>query len=310
MTTADTTSRRSLPSLDRIARPGGGLAMVAMDQRESLRTMFTEALAGTTSESPVDDATMTDFKLAVARNLGPLASGFLIDRHYGYPAIRDEGLLGPDTGLILAADALDQVAGGPVEDTSLDPVVVAPDFDRGGVAALKLLVVWRRDDRRAARVDLARSFVAAAQELGLLSVLEPVVRPTSREQSAGTWDADVAVREAAEELSVLGQSLYKVQVPRAGDAPWAELHALCAELDRSITGPWVVLSQGVDRQNFEPAVTAACQAGASGFLAGRALWSDVVGAPDVDSALLEQSVPRLRRLIAAVDAHARPWHES
>src|SRR3954452_2473960 len=106
------------PTLDAIARPSGGLAMVAMDQRESLRTMFDASGAGR-----VADDVLIDFKLAVADALGPLASGFLIDRHYGFDRIRDDKLLPDSCGLILAPDELDQAAGRPVEETDLDEVV-------------------------------------------------------------------------------------------------------------------------------------------------------------------------------------------
>jgi sulfofructosephosphate aldolase len=295
-----------VPTLDLIARPGGTLAMVAMDQRESLRTM----IAGTDGGSAVDDRALVDFKLAVARELGPLASGFLIDRHYAFDQVRAEQLLGPGTGLILAVDALSQEPGQPVAETDLDETVLAPDFDRTDVVALKLLIIWRRDERRAHRVGLARTFIEGARRLGLLSVLEPVVRATPAEEAAGSWDAEAAIREAARELSALGPSLYKVQVPRAGVGTPAELRAACAELDRAVSGPWVVLSQGVARENFLTAVTAACQSGASGFLAGRALWSDVVAAPNTGAALRSTSVPRMLRLIEAVDAYARPWPQA
>ncbi|MEE6273803.1 hypothetical protein [Georgenia wangjunii] len=293
------------PTLDAVARASGGLAMVAMDQRESLRTMFDDAGAGR-----VPDPRLVEFKLAVAQVLGPLASGFLIDRHYGFEAVRDGDYLPPSTGLILAADALEQADGGPVEETSLDDAVVAPELDLTGVAAIKLLVIWRRDERREQRVVLARDFVAAATRLGVLSVLEPVVRATPDELAAGTWDADAAIQEAAAELSVLGQDLYKVQVPRAGRGTPAQLREACEALARVVTGPWVVLSQGVDREDYLGAVTAACRAGASGFLAGRALWSDVVGAPDVRARLHEVSVPRVERLVETVDRYARPWSEA
>ncbi|MMZ71449.1 putative aldolase YihT [compost metagenome] len=53
---------------------------------------------------------------------------------------------------------------------------------------------------------------------------------------------------------------------------------------------------------------AACDAGASGFLAGRALWSDVVGAADPRPALAERAVARLTGLRAIVDEHATAWH--
>jgi sulfofructosephosphate aldolase len=297
----DTTSRPAL-DLDAIARPSGGLAMVAMDQRESLRHMFDLAGAG----RPADDV-LIRFKLDVAEALGPLASGFLIDRQYGFEAVRDA--LPAETGLILAADALAQEDGGPVEETALDEVVL-DQTDLAGVSALKLLVIWRRDAKREQRVRLVERFVAECRTRGVLSVLEPVVRATPEELDAGTWDLDAAIREAAEELSPLGQSLYKVQVPMSGTGHEAAQREASEKLNASITGPWVVLSQGVDRPAFLPAVEAACRAGASGFLAGRALWSDVVGRDDVPSALRELSVPRLEALIEVVDREARPWREA
>ncbi|RDV43555.1 hypothetical protein DOE76_16565 [Leifsonia sp. ku-ls] len=297
----DTASRPAL-DLDRLARPSGALAMVAMDQRESLRHMFDLAGAG----RPADEV-LVRFKLDVAEALGPLASGFLIDRHYGFEAVQDT--LPAGTGLILAADDLTQEDGGPVEETALDEVVLS-QTDLDGVAALKLLVIWRRDAKREQRVRLVERFVAECRARGVLSVLEPVVRATPEELDAGTWDLDEAIREAAAELSPSGQSLYKVQVPRSGTGDAAEQREASERLSTAITGPWVVLSQGVDRPAFLPAVEAACRAGASGFLAGRALWSDVVGRDDVPSALRELSVPRLEALIEVVDREARPWREA
>lgn len=302
MTTPDS-GPTPTPTLDAIARPSGALAMVAMDQRESLRAMFD--LAG---RGRPDDAVLIDFKLAVAETLGPLASGFLIDRHFGYREAA--ALLPPQTGLILAADALTQADGGPVEETDLDEVVLAPDFDLAGAIAIKLLIIWRRDEKREQRVELARRFIAAAADRGILSVLEPVVRATPAETASGSWDTDAAIREAAEELSPLRPSLYKVQVPMGGTGDVAEQRAASERLAGSITGPWVVLSQGVDQAHFLGAVEAACRAGASGFLAGRALWSDVVGAEDVRATLVQRAVPRLERLGEVVDRHARPWGDA
>lgn len=292
------------PTLDPIARPSGGLAMVAMDQRESLRHMFD--LAG--SGRPGDDV-LVSYKRDVAAALGGHASGFLIDTDFGAAGIARDGLLPAGCGMLVAADSLIQEDGGPVEDTELD-LAAADEAVRIGAVGIKLLVIWRRDARREARVELARRFVAAAAERGLLSVLEPVVRATDAEVEAGTWDAEEAIAEAARELSVLGQSLYKVQVPGAGQGSDEEVAAAAQRLAPHITGPWVVLSQGVTIEDFPRAVEAACKAGASGFLAGRGLWSDVVGAQDVPGELVERSVPRLQRLAAIVDAHGRPWAEA
>lgn len=292
-----------MTTLEAIARPSGGLAMVAMDQRESLRHMFDQAGAGRP-----DDDVLIQFKRDVAAALGDLASAFLVDNEFGGLDILADGVLPPSCGFILAVDALDQQPGGPVEDTEIDEAAAAAIRD--GVDAIKLLLIWRRDARREERVELARRFIETAREQGVLSVLEPVVRATPEEQAAGTWDMDVAIREAAAELSALRPSLTKVQVPMAGAGEPSEQLAASERLAAVITGPWVVLSQGVPQDRFPAAVEAACRAGASGFLAGRALWSDVVGAADVPAALAERSRPRLERLAEIVDTHARPWSEA
>lgn len=287
-----------MTTLDAIARPSGTFAMVAMDQRESLRHMFDTAGQG----RPIDEV-LIDFKVAVAEELAPHASGFLADRQFGFDRVR--AAVPESTGLILAVDALDQADGGPVEDTDLDLDALADLPDQ--VDALKLLVIWRRDERREHRVALAARFIEAAREHGVLSVLEPVVRAAPGESD---FEPDAAIREAARELSALRPDLYKAQVPMTGAGSEAEQRAASAALNECMTGPWVVLSQGVERDRFADAVRAACLEGASGFLAGRALWSDVVGGTDVRSELRARSVDRLTALSDVVDADARRWQDA
>lgn len=289
------------PTLDRLARPGGTFAMVAMDQRESLRTMLAE------EGHPADDAVLVSFKLDVAATLGPLASAFLIDRHYAYAEIVAGRLLPAGCGLILAVDALTQPPGAPVEDTDLDGDV---DLDRvrvDGVVALKLLVIWKRDGGRDRRVAMAHRFIELARQAGLLSVLEPVAVPAPGERD---FDLDRSILDAAAALGPLGPDLYKAQVPRRGQGDFTELVAACEKLDRQLARPWVVLSNGVALSDFPTAVEAACRGGASGMLAGRALWRDALATPDPAIALREVSVDRLRRLAETVDRYGRPWRES
>jgi sulfofructosephosphate aldolase len=272
-------------TLDAIARPSGTFAMVAMDQRESLRTMLRE------HGHDASDARVARFKEAVARELARYASGFLIEAEHlktVAPHVRH--------GLILAVDVLDQAEDAAVEDTSLDEQ--PPEHE--AVVALKLLVIWRDDDRRSERVELSRRFVALAADRGLLSVLEPVVRHEDRE-----W----AIVEAARELGAVRPSLYKCQVPLEGKGDAGEIARRAREIDAALPVPWVVLSQGVAVDDFPGAVEASCKGGASGFLAGRALWTATLGADDPTELLRERSVPRLQELIAIVDEHGRPWQE-
>jgi sulfofructosephosphate aldolase len=261
--------------------------MVALVQRESLRTMFRE------HGRPDDDASVSGFKAAAARELAPHASGLLIDRDHV-----DDVAPFVERGLILAVDRLVQERGGAVEDTSLDEEAPIPS----AAVALKLLVIWRDDDRRAERVELARRFVDLAGRLGLLSVLEPVVRVPEGEREG-------AIVEAARELGATNPSLYKCQVPLAGRGDPAEITRWARAIDDALPVPWVVLSQGVAPDDFPAAVEASCRGGASGLLAGRAVWARTLGADDQAAALRESSVPTLERLASIVDAHGRPWRE-
>jgi sulfofructosephosphate aldolase len=286
-------------TLDALARDSGTFLMVAMDQRESLRGML-----GEHHPAPIEDERLVRFKLAVARELAPHASGFLIDRRFGFDEIVRQGLV-PDTcGLVLAADEIVPEPGNPVGDTTLDPQLDAEAAANAGAVALKFLVVWRDDADRRRRLEEARRFVETAQDVGLLSVLEGVVRPPAPGES---FDRDAAIVEAARELASVGPSLYKVEVPLHGRGDPGEVERRCCEIDAVVDCPWVVLSSGVEPDDFPAAVEAACRAGASGILAGRALWRTVLGAEDPTWLLRRHSVPRLQHLCEIVDRHGRAW---
>jgi sulfofructosephosphate aldolase len=284
-------------TLDALARESGTFLMVAMDQRESLRTMLAEHGHDATDER------IADFKVAVTRELSPHASALLVDSEYGwFDRIVSEQLVAPSCGLIMAVDALDQQPGQIVEDTSLDETVDVAAAALAGVVALKLLVIWRDDTERRRRIEMSHAFSELAHRHGLLAVLEPVVRVPEHEREA-------AIVEAARELSATGCDLYKGQVPLAGKGDPAEITRWAREIDAATACPWVVLSQGVDPADFPAAVEAACKGGASGMLAGRAVWTATLGADDASELLRSVSVPRLEQLGAIVDAHGTPWRE-
>jgi sulfofructosephosphate aldolase len=278
-----------------LRRPSGGFAMVALDQREALRLM----LASGGRSAPIADATITRFKVAAAQALTPSASAVLLDRQFALHPVLAAGALAPGCGLILAADEFHAAGSVPVDhstiDRAVDPTVVRAE----GVAALKLLVVWRSDESPAERQQLVREFVTRCGQAGLASIIEPVTRPP---RSGDSFDREAAIVAAARELGDLGADLYKAEVPYGGDAGAADLRDACRRLDAELPIPWVVLSTGVAPELFPGAVQAACAAGASGFLAGRAIWAPVLDQRDWQRALAKLSVPRLQQLAQIVDA--------
>ncbi|MQA04795.1 MAG: aldolase [Streptosporangiales bacterium] len=282
--------------LDTLTRPSGGFAMLAVDQREALRAMFAERYG-----RPVADAELTAFKVETVRQLSPYASGVLLDRQFCLDAVLEADAVAPGCGLIAAAD---EFAGDDrefVATVQIDEAVVPGEVKAAGAVALKLLVLWRPDEAPDGRIAMTEEFVRRCKEAGLLSIVEPVSRGP---RDGSTWtpeDWNEGVFAAARELGNRGQDLYKAEVPLHGGGDEAAVRRGCAELTRSIDGPWVVLSTGVPHEQFPRAVELACGEGASGFLAGRAVWRQVIGADDQAAALETYAVPRLRELGDIVD---------
>ncbi|XTZ16531.1 hypothetical protein ACQSSU_03835 [Micromonospora echinospora] len=276
-----------------LARPSGGYAMLAVDQREALRAMF-----AATQDQPVTDGQLTDFKVAAARALSPYASAILVDRQFAWDAVLAANAVDPGCALIAAADRFTGSATEFVADVAIDDDVDPATVRAQGAKALKLLVLWRPDEDPAGRISLVTDFVRRCRDNGLVSIIEPVSRGP---RDGGSFDHDAGIFAAARELGSLGADLYKAEVPTAGKGTDEEIRTGCAKLTEAITGPWVVLSSGVPAERFPDAVRLACGAGASGFLAGRAIWASVVGSPTMVDDLRTISVDRLRRLCDVVD---------
>jgi tagatose 1,6-diphosphate aldolase len=85
----------------------------------------------------------------------------------------------------------------------------------------------------------------------------------------------------------------------------------CKRLNEASQVPWIILSGGVDFDLFVRQVEIASKAGASGFLAGRALWQE---ATSIKSRQERQDffrttvVNRLRIIMAVANAYGTPWH--
>lgn len=295
-------------TLDLLRRPSGAFAMLAVDQREALRQMMAAHRSGT-----VTDADLARFKLAATRILSPFASGVLVDKQFALDEVIEAGAVAPQSQLIATADRFHEAHGELVGEVDLDPDVDAHEYAAKGVVALKLLVLYRPGTPTQPRIDLTSTFIERCRNAGLASIIEPVSRKPLDER---TWDWNEGVLAAAEELGHLGADLYKAEMPLRGEASSERLLEECRRLTRAIGSPWVVLSSGVREENFENAVSIACQGGASGFLAGRAVWASCLAAANVEACLAGPARARLEAYGRAADeatamavpADSRPDH--
>jgi tagatose 1,6-diphosphate aldolase len=292
-----------LRGLDAITDARGIFGLAAMDHRDSLGIAFERAGFPTPSPERV-----VELKAMVARALAPHATGLMIDLELGAPAVA-QGAPGP-CGIVvpLEAQGYEDVSSGRV--TTFLPGF-SPALARVlGASACKLLLPLRPDHEASAarQDDVVRQAVEACHAEGLPLIVEPIAYalPEETPEAFAAAFPSLVVASAAR-LQPLGPDVLKLQFPRdeSGDeAAW------CKQIDAaSGTTPWVLLGGGGAPEAFTRDLRIACAAGASGFIAGRTLWTGVIGDDaEAEAWLRRVGVPLLRSL-REIAQSGRPWRE-
>lgn len=299
-----------LRGLQQISDDAGVFTMIAMDQRGSLQKMLhpEDPKASTYAE-------MEAVKLGVTEALAPLATGYLLDPDFGVgPAINRFALPGR-TGLLVAVETTGYEKQGNWRLTQLLDGWGVEKVKRLGASAAKLLIFFNPDAPRDVvdhQVKVVRSVADECRRLDLAFVCEPMSYPVDETPEAfGHHKADTVIR-TAEALSPLGIDVLKAEFP--GDPKVTtdpeELRRNCERLSRTTKVPWVVLSAGADFDVFRGLVERACQGGASGFLAGRAIWKDAFKEKGLETQMAfvrTQGAKNFKVLADLAHRYARPW---
>jgi tagatose-1,6-bisphosphate aldolase len=293
-------------TLDDIATDSHVFSIIAMDQRNTLRRMFT-AVGLDASDDDLRTA-----KADVARVLTPHATGLLSDPTYGVPAITAAGALAPNCGLLVAAEPSERRTWEGEPRTHRDPALDAQwVLDQGG--DVYKFFVQMRGDRPAPKPgepDLVGETLAVCQEIiddcratGVPVVIENLIYTRPGEELAGQARED-AIIESARALNDLDIDLLKLEYPGSAQG--------CKRLAEILDRPWAVLSAGVPFDQFTDIIAIATgEGGASGFIAGRSVWREVVSLTGAERQgfLTEVALPRLDRLVQVAADRARPWTE-
>jgi tagatose-1,6-bisphosphate aldolase len=302
-----TTSVSTSATLADIATDDGTFAVVAMDQRNTLKRMY--AAVGNDDPSVEE---LEGVKADTITALSSAASAFLLDPTYGMPALHAvSGTLDRAPGVLVAAEPPSRGSWNGEPRASLEPGQDAAWVRDQGGSAVKFLVQLRADrkpgdgepDLAAEALDVVRTLVADCRETGVPSVVENLVYPLPGEQLTPEGRAD-AIIEAARALDDLKPDLLKLEYPGSPEA--------CRRLADALTVPWAVLSAGVGFDEFADVLRISCdEGGASGFIAGRAVWKDAVGMPVGPRLehLRSEGLRRLEGCVQAIAGRARPWTE-
>lgn len=305
--------------LRRMADQNGLFKMLAVDQRPPIINPIRAARG--LAEAPYDD--VAAFKLMLVEELQAEATALLLDPIYALP--RGLSLMSPAKGLIVTLEAHDfrEADGGRLSSEISDWSV--EKIKRVGGDAVKVLAWYRPDADAATRIaqqDFAKRIGDACARHDIPYLFELLVYPLLGEAQQTKDYVEMSGKHADNVLESVrafadpayGVDVFKLESPveaktiQAGDAATQRLFD---EMGRLAGRPWVMLSAGAGMAEFRTVLDYAYNAGASGYLAGRAIWADPFKAfPDwstIREGLRSRSLPYMRDINALTDAAATPW---
>jgi tagatose 1,6-diphosphate aldolase len=269
----------------------GGLAVLAIDHRDSLKRFLRPSDPDSVTRSEI-----IDLKTELVRVVGPHATGIMLEPEFSIPNLIDDGVVPDGVGFFAALESqgyLDDPGAAPT--TLLDGWSVAA-AKASGASMAKLLLPYHPDHHLArAQEAVAAEVIAECDRVGLPLALEPLFFGLDRRESRPE-----VVLATVERFAAAGPALLKLPFPvdpsvEADRSVWGHW---CRAITERCDMPWAMLSGGGSFDDFEAQVGVAIDAGCSGFMVGRALWGEAALAAGAERSRLidDLIVPRFQRL--------------
>ncbi|MBO9479482.1 tagatose 1,6-diphosphate aldolase [Shimia sp. R11_0] len=307
-----------LSGMRRMADENGIYKMTAVDQRPPIKGPIAQHLG--VEQAPWEE--VAKFKGMLVETLQAHSTAMLLDPHYAIPYSFDALL--PHKGLVVTLEdsLFKETPGGRLSD-SIDNWSVGK-IKRIGGDAVKVLAWYRPDASDAvnqAQKDYVKQVGEACAKYDIPFLFELLVYPLAADAHQTKDYVEMKGKKADDVLKSVeefakadyGVDVFKLESPvNAADADGsAEVQAVFDEMGRLAGRPWVMLSAGAGKAEFRNVLAHAFKAGASGFLAGRAIWLDAFNAyPDWDAVragLEGDAVDYMKDISALADAQAANW---
>ncbi len=302
-----------LRGLQQLADSKGIMTMCAIDHRGALKRALNDK-----NPAAVSYQDIVDFKLDLCQAVAPFASAVLLDPEYGAGQAIAAGLLPGPKGLLVSIEKTGYTGDSTARITELLPGWSVKKAKKMGASAVKLLIYFRPDlkDVASKQLDLVARLADQCLEEDIAFLVEPVSYPANKGEASSKKFAELKpglVIETARQITALPIDVLKAEFPAdiRFEQDEEKLLGLCQELNETSRLPWVLLSAGVDFNSFKKQVDIACKAGASGFLAGRALWQEGAQIRSRDERMnffQNTAAPRLKKLAEIADSYGKPWY--
>ncbi len=292
----------------------GIFKILAIDHRDSMRVLIDPD-----NPAGVPAAQLTEIKLTVIRHIAPQATAVMLEPEYSAAQAIVAGDLPGHVGFLSALEDQGYLGDPYARQTTLLSGWSVAKAKRLGAGGIKLLIFYRPDAGEAAekQEELVNAVIAdcAREEIPLF--LESLAYPLDSAVPVNSAEFAAQRRrivvETARRLTALGPDILKLQFPvdaqrNPDQGLWRDA---CAELDEAADLPWALLSGGDPYDSFKAQLQIACKAGCSGFMAGRALWREMISAEDAArQEILENAVmPRFEELSQIATTYGRGWQE-
>ena len=285
----------------------GTFCVLAIDHRNNLRQAVNPA-----DPDAVPAEELIRLKCEIVAALAPVCSAVLIDPELGGAQCLAEGAIPGHVGLIMALEATGYTGDPTQRESRILAGWSIEKARRMSASGVKLLVYYHPDAPNAAKQEqLVEQVGEACARLDVAFFLEPLsysLDPARKKLSS--QERRQVVIETAQRLVPLGVDVLKAEFPvdvaeESDERLW---QAACAELTTVCPVPWLLLSAAVDYETYLKQVRVACEAGASGVMAGRAVWQEAVGLQGQtrQQFLTTTAHKRMLRLRALCDALGRP----
>ncbi|WP_338573630.1 tagatose-bisphosphate aldolase [Erwinia billingiae] len=289
-------STSELRGYQQICGSNGAMLVIACDQRGAMRSLLS---SDPDQQKAISEQQLGRIKADITQYLASQASCVLVDPVCAVPDLVDDGIIARDTALLIGLDASgwDTTAEGYRNSRLVEGINARRVRELGGNGG-KIMVYLRADRPEANDHNLAilRHCIEDFSKEDLLLVVEFLTY-----QLEGESDADY--KSKVPSLIYEGTKLSLDCGAKVLKIPYPGSPAACAAITE-ISGdvPWAVLSAGVDHATFLGQVADAMSNGASGVIAGRALWKDCISLDrTVTREKLETlAVPRLREIQAVI----------
>ena len=293
----------------RVTTAAGHFTVLAVDHRSNLLERLQQV-----SDTDFGDADFIAFKQEILEYLVPHTSAVLADPTYVIGTAITSGVVHGQLGLLSPVEVTNYNTHPSQRDMQMIPHWSVEKIKMIGGDGVKMLLPYHPDSETIEeKYDSVRQIIADCEQYDLPFYLEPIpysLDPDKKLENAEYLDIYLKMCTTFCEMGVDSLKLpFPVDHTQSTDEN--EWKRACELVTETCTVPWALLSAGVTYDTFLKQTQIACQAGASGIIVGRAVWSEAIelsGAARTEF-LATTAANRMQELADVCGTYARPWHD-